>query len=67
MLSSVRENYMYILYTPNLGLTIAVFIREREQGHFKGSIEGAEGALGEHQGSMGSMGSIGSMRNIKGA
>ena len=35
--------YMYIIYTPNLGLGIAVFDRKREQGHFRGSIEGAKG------------------------
>ena len=36
--------YMYIIYTPNLALGIACFVREREQGRFRGSNEGA----GEH-------------------
>ncbi len=46
---------IYIIYTPNLRLRVAVFIQEREQGRFRGSSEGAressEGALREHQGS----------------
>ena len=46
--------YIYIIYTPNLGLGIAVFDREREQGRFKGSNEGAKGrskgAVREHKG-----------------
>lgn len=32
-----REIYIYVLYTPNLGLRIAVFDQEREQ---RGSIKG---------------------------
>ena len=39
---------MYIIYTPNLGLEIAVPGREREQGRFRGSTEGARGStMGE--------------------
>ena len=54
--------YIYILYTPNLGLGIAVFDREREQSRFKGSIEGAEGS------SEGARGSTeGVERSIEGA
>ena len=34
-------DYIYIIYTPNLGLGIACFVREREQGRFRGSTEGA--------------------------
>ena len=37
--------YIYIIYTPNLGLGITHFVRKREQGRFKGS---SEGALREH-------------------
>ena len=36
--------YIYIIYTPNLGLGITVFDQEREQGRFRGSSEGARGA-----------------------
>lgn len=47
---------MYIIYTPNLGLAIAIFDREREQGRFKGSNERArgrnKGASREHRGSI---------------
>ena len=50
--------YIYIIYTPNLGLGIAVLGREREQGRFRGSTEGAGesvegtgGVLGEQGGS----------------
>ena len=43
--------YICGIYTPNLGLGIAVSIREREQGRFRGSSGGAreriEGAAGE--------------------
>ena len=39
---------IYITYTPYLGLGIAVFVREREQGRFRGSTEGAQR---EHRGS----------------
>lgn len=34
-------NCIYIIYTLNLGLAVAVFVREREQGRFRGSSEGA--------------------------
>jgi len=51
--------YIYIIYTPKLGLEIAVSVREKEQGRFKESSKGArwsnqgaggntEGALREH-------------------
>ena len=40
--------YIGIIYTPNLGLKIAILVREREQGRFRGSIEGAGGAAREH-------------------
>ena len=58
---SYRINiYIYIIYTPNLGLEIAVPGREREQGRFRGSIEGArgsrEGARGSREGARGSKG-----------
>ncbi len=36
--------YIYIIYTPNLGLGTAVFVRERKQDRFRGSTEGAEGS-----------------------
>ena len=37
-----REIHMYrYVYTPNLGLQVAVSDREREQGHFSGSNQGA--------------------------
>ena len=38
--------YTYIIYTPNLGLEIAVPGREREQGRFRGSSEGARESNG---------------------
>jgi len=42
--------YIYIIYTPNLGLIIAVLSREREQSCFrrssKGAGESSEGARG---------------------
>ena len=54
MLHLVRELYIYIIYTPNLGLEIAVPGRESEQGRFRGSTEGAggstEGAGGSNEG-----------------
>ena len=50
--------YIYIIYTPNLGSRIAVPGREREQGRFRGSSEGArgsnEGAGGSIEGARGS-------------
>ena len=36
---------IYIIYTPNLELEIACFVREREQGRFRGSTEGAGGSI----------------------
>ena len=49
--------YIYIIYTPNLELGIAVSVREREQGHFRGSSEGARarsrGARGSTGGALG--------------
>jgi len=36
--------YIYIIYTPNLGLGITLPGREREQGRFRGSREGARGS-----------------------
>lgn len=36
---------IYIIYTSNLGWGIAVFVREREQGRFRGSSGGAGGLL----------------------
>jgi len=45
--------YIYFIYTPNLGLDIAVAVREKEQGRSKGSSKGArgsaEGALREQR------------------
>ena len=45
---------MYIIYTPNLGLLIAVLDQEREQCRFEWSSEGtrgfSKGALREHGG-----------------
>jgi len=57
-----EDYYIYIIYTPNLGLVITAFDREREQGRFRGSNEGAggehpgskreqRGSRGEHRGS----------------
>ena len=51
--SSDSESYRYIMYTPNLGSEIAVLGREREQGRFRGSTEGAGRSNGEHWGSTG--------------
>ena len=48
--------YIYIIYTPNLGLEIAVFVREKEQGRFRGSSEGARGSTGGAGGSTGGAG-----------
>ena len=50
--------YIYIIYTPNLGFEITIPGREREQGRFRGSSEGArgstEGAKGSTEGARGS-------------
>ena len=58
--------------TPNLGLGIAVSVREREQGRFRGSNEGArrrsEGAGGSNEGARGrSEGAGGSSEGAGGA
>ena len=54
----IPDIYIYIIYTPNLGLEIAVPGREKEQGRFRGSSEGAkgsnEGAKGSTKGARGS-------------
>ena len=34
-----------MIYTPNLGLLIAVLVQEREQGRFRGRSEGAKGVI----------------------
>ena len=44
---------MCIIYTPNLGLVIAVFVRERVQGGFRRSTEGARGSRREYLESIG--------------
>jgi len=41
-----KGSYIYIIYTPNLGLAITVFDREREHGRFRGSSEGVRGSSG---------------------
>ena len=38
--------YICIIYTPNLGLTIADVGQEREQSRFRGSMEGAKRSTG---------------------
>ena len=61
--------YIYIIYTPNLGSETALPGRGREQGRFRGSIEGArgsiKGALSEHGGVLGEQ--RGSRRQRRGA
>ena len=37
--SKTRGYYIYIIYTPNLGLAITILDQEREQGCFRGSSE----------------------------
>ena len=44
--------YGYIIYTPNLGLVIAISGWEREQSRFRGSSEGARGSKREYRGSI---------------
>jgi len=39
-----QPTYIYIIYTPKLGLEIAVSVQEREQGCFRGSSEGVRGS-----------------------
>ena len=59
---------LYIIYTPNLELGIALPGREREQGRFRGSSEGArgsnEGAEGSTEGARGS--TVGQRRGAAG-
>ena len=61
--------YIYIIYTSNLGSETALPGRGREQGRFRGSIEGArgsiKGALSEHGGVLGEQ--RGSRRQRRGA
>lgn len=45
--SSMVHMYIYILYTPNLGLVITVFDFGRERGRFRGSTGGAPSEHGE--------------------
>lgn len=59
--------YIYIIYTPNIGLAIGVSLRKREQGRFGGNIKGGgksserarestgeqAGVVGGHRGSKG--------------
>ena len=40
------------IYTPNLGFWVIISVREREQGRFRGSREGAERSKGEYRGSI---------------
>lgn len=40
-LVSANRGHLYIYYTPNFGFRIAVLGREREQGRYRGSTEGA--------------------------
>ena len=37
--------YIYIIYTPNLGIEITAFVQEREQGRFKKNIKGVKGSI----------------------
>lgn len=50
----IPHMYICIVYTPNPGLAIAVFVQEREHSRFRGSREGAgessEGAGGSTEG-----------------
>ena len=46
MLHIRKNSYIYIIHTPNLGLGIAVSVREMEQGRFRGSTEVARGKRG---------------------
>ncbi len=47
-LPNPRYIYIPIIYTPNLGLMIAVFVQEREQSCFRRSRAALEGAPREH-------------------
>ena len=51
---------LIIIYTPNLGLGIAISVREREQGCFRGSSKGARGSSGDVVGKQ--WGSVGEHR-----
>ena len=44
------KSYIYIIYTPNLGLVIAVFVLRRGHGRFRGSTKGAPREQGEYAG-----------------
>ena len=60
LFTTFENIYVYIYYIhPELRLGIAVSVREREQGRFRGSREGARGSKGEHRGS--------TMRQCRGA
>ena len=61
--------YIYIIYTPNLGLEIAILGLEREQGRFKREHRGSKGAQrGSIEGAWGSIeGAGGSRREQEGA
>jgi hypothetical protein len=63
------DYYIYIIYTPNLGLVIALFVHGREQGRFRGSSEGARGSSkGARGSSEGARGSVeGARESSKGA
>ena len=47
----MRGYYIYIIYTPNLGLEIVVPGQEREQGRFRGSNKGVRGSNKRAEGS----------------
>jgi hypothetical protein len=49
--------YIYIIYTPNLGLEIAILGLEREHSRFRGSTEGAREAGGSRREQEGAGGS----------
>ena len=42
---SMSHLHIYIIYTPNLGSETALPERGREQGRFRGCIEGARGSI----------------------
>ncbi len=44
-------DYIFIIFTQNLGSEIAIPGREREQGRFRGSTEGAKGRIERVRGS----------------
>ena len=56
-LGMISYVYIYYIYTPNLGLRITVFDREREQGRFRGSSGGAtREQRGSNEGAASTMG-----------